>query len=199
MGVYELSGAGSIKTGRTNYTSMNAGNQYGAMVPIRSEALTGSISDVKFTSIPQTYQDLFFVVYGRSDYAAADVLVQSYVNDDFSSLYSTTRLEGDGANASSSRSTSNAGYALGYVPGGSATSGIFGSVTGHLLNYTGSTNKTVISRYAADRNGAGRTGFHVGLYRSTSPVTILGIATYGVGNWVAGSQITLYGIRAANS
>jgi hypothetical protein len=170
---------------------------HGAMVPIRSEALSGSISDVKFINIPQGYQDLYFVVYGRSDFAAVDVLVQSYVNDDFNSLYSSTRLEGDGANPSSYRTTANAGYALGYVPGGTSGTNVFGSLTGHILNYSNSsTFKTVISRSAADRNGAGRTNLNVGLYRSTSPVTILGIATYGVGNWVSGSRISLYGVRS---
>lgn len=200
MGVYELSGAGSVKTGRTLYTSMNAGNQYGAMVPIASTTFAGSTSDVEFTNIPQTFQDLYFVVYGRGTFAATQVLVQSYANNDFSTIYSTTRLEGDGTNAYSNRQTGNAGFQYGYIPSANGTAGAFGSITGHILNYKNSTTfKTAISRFADDRNGAGTTGLYVGLYRSTAPITRLGIATYGVGNFAAGSQITLYGIRAVSS
>lgn len=200
MGVYELSGAGSIKTGRTLYTSMNAGNQYGAMVPIGSHTFSGSTSDIEFTNIPQTYQDLFFTVYGRATFAANDVLIQSYVNNDFSTIYSTTRLEGDGTNAYSNRQTGNSGLQYGYIPSANSTTGAFGSITGHILNYANSTTfKTALARHANDRNGGGTTGLYVGLYRSTAPITRLGIATYGVGNFVAGSQITLYGIRAVSS
>lgn len=200
MGVYELSGAGSVKTGRTLYTSMNAGNMYGSMVPIGSHTFSGSTSDIEFTNIPQTFQDLFFVVYGRSTFAANSVLIQSYVNNDFSSVYSTTRLEGDGTSSYSSRQTGNAGFHYGYIPSANSTAGAFGSITGHILNYASSTTfKSALSRSAEDRNGGGTTGLYISLYRSTAPITRLGIATYGVGNFVAGSQITLYGIRAVSS
>jgi hypothetical protein len=176
--------------------SSSAAAMHGAMVPIGSQLLTGSTSDVTFVNIPQGYQDLYYVVFGRSDFSAVDVLIQSYVNNAFSS-YSTTFLQGDGSSATSFRTTGNAGYALGYVPGGSSTSGIFGSITGHILNYSNSsTFKTVISRSVSDRNGAGKSNLTAGLYRSTSPVTSFGIATYGVGNWVSGSRISLYGIRS---
>jgi len=200
MGVYELSGAGSVKTGRTLYTSMNAGNQFGAMVLIASQTFAGSTSDVEFTNIPQTYQDLFYVVNGRGTFAANQVLIQSYANNDFASIYSTTRLDGDGANAQSSRQTGNAGFQFGYIPSANGTAGAFGSITGNILNYSNSTtSKTSISRFADDRNGGGSTGVYISLYRSTAPITRLGIATYGVGNFVSGTTVTLYGIRAVSS
>jgi hypothetical protein len=170
----------------------------GAVDIIRSETLTGNtISDVKFTNIPQTYQDLFFVVHGRSDFSGTEVLIQSYVNDDFSSLYSATKFEGDGSSNLSTRATSLAGFHLGYVLAGTSTANGFGTVVGNIADYTSSSkNKLALSRSATDRNGSGRTTLMAALYRSTSPVTILGIATYGVGNWVPGSIITLYGIKA---
>ena len=61
MGVYELSGAGSLKTPRTVYSSINANNQYGAMVPIASytAASTGGLSvagkDIELMTIMDAY------------------------------------------------------------------------------------------------------------------------------------------------
>jgi hypothetical protein len=178
--------------------SSAAAAMHGAIVPIGSTTFGGSTSDVEFTNIPQVYQDLFFVVYGRGTFGANEVLIQSYANNDFSSIYSTTRLDGDGSSATSSRTTGNSGFHFGYIPSANSTSGAFGSITGHILNYANSTTfKTSLTRYANDRNGAGNTGLYAGLYRSTAAITRLGIATYGVGNFVSGSTITLYGVRRA--
>ncbi len=200
MPVYELSGAGSVKTGRTLYTSMNAGNQYGAMVPIASQTFAGGTSDINFTNIPQTYQDLFVVVNGRGDYAGTEVLIQSYVNGDFATVYSRTTLTGDGTSPGSERFTAQSGLQFGWIPAANATAGVFGSITAHILNYSNSsTFKTCIGRTAGDRNGTGRVSLTAALYRGTAAITSLGVATYGVGNFVSGTTITLYGIRAVSS
>ena len=199
MGVYELSGAGSVKTGRTLYTSMNAGNQYGAMVPIASAA--PSSAAVVFDNITQNYQDLMIVIYGRSTKSATTDVLDIVYNNDNSSLYSNTRLIGDGSSASSARSTSStAVYGDYYFVGNTATSGIFSSTTIHLLNYANtSTNKTTLIRSASDQNGSGATSLTVGLYRSTSPITKIAIYPDTTAAFVAGSTITLYGIRAVSS
>ncbi len=203
MGVYELSGAGSIKTGRTLYTSMNAGNMYGAMVPIASGTATSSYGRYfVFSSIPQTYQDLRIVLSVRSDYAATTDLFGMYLNGgEGGTINSETYLNGDGASATSVRESNLYTMIRSSVAGASATSGIFSSVTIDVLNYANtSTFKTALARTATDLNGSGNTTLTVSLARITSAVSTINVGIVGSGtNLVSGSTATLYGIRAVSS
>lgn len=204
MGVYELSGAGSVKTPRTVYTSMNGGNQYGAMVPIASNTVTGStVSDVTFNNVPQTFQDLMLVAFVRRTDAAtlANLLITPYYSGIAASPQSTTVLSGDGSSATSFRYTNQDAQFTGSTPAGNATSGIFGSATWHCLNYANtSTFKTTISRSSADLNGSGETRLSVSLTRGTGAITIVNCSTFSGSNYfAAGSTFTLYGIRAVSS
>jgi len=200
MGVYELSGAGGLISGRTLYTSMNAGNQYGAMVPIASATASGSSNFISFSAIPQTYQDLMLVINARSSYSAATAQVYTYLNSDGSALYSRTRLYGNGSAAASDRTSNDTAAYIAEIPGATSTSGIFGAATIHLLNYAStSTFKTVLIRSAVDLNGSGFTHLWVNTYRSTNAITGFDIFNSGASNFTAGSQITLYGIRAVSS
>ena len=204
MGVYELSGAGSVKTGRTLYTSMNAGNQFGAMVPIASATIT-STGTFEFSDIPQTYQDLRVVTFVRSTNANAtgDAFVMylkhgsgfQYAN------YSSTNLSGNGSAVSSNRESSTSGIRIpNFIPTTTQTAGVFAAITIDLLNYRSATFKTVLLRGAADTNGAGQTTLTAGLSQNTGAVTGLLMGTgLGVNHFAAGSTIALYGIRAVSS
>jgi hypothetical protein len=194
MGVYELSGAGSVKTGRTLYTSMNANNQYGAMVPI-AYAANGSAN---FGNIPQTYQDLY--ICGQLRGVNANTI--EYGNITLNGLntgYSYTSLTGDGGSATSSRNTPVTGaFYLGLIPGGNSTANVFGSYQIWILNYTNtSTFKTVLWRLAADQNGSGITQMGVGLWSNTAAIT--GANVFGSNGSATGTTHSLYGIRAVSS
>jgi hypothetical protein len=204
MGVYELSGAGSVKTGRTLYTSMNANNQYGAMVPISSTTLTNSTtSDVTFSNIPQIYQDLMIVGFARRTDAAAagNVYITPYYSGIQASPQSTTILDGNGSSASSYRYSNQDGAFTSSVPAASSTAGIFGSIVWHCLNYANtSTFKTSIARTAADTNGSGTTRLAVSLTRGTGGITTVNCSTFsGSAFLTEGTTFTLYGIRAVSS
>lgn len=195
MGIYKLSGAGGLISGRTEYKSMNAGNQYGAMVPIASTTLT-SAANVALYNIPQTYQDLMIVVSARgTNSGTTESLVSEWT---YATQYSSTYLIGDGSSATSTRDTAQYG-AQPYIPGGASTSGTFGSVVFHILNYANTTtSKTMITRVASDRNGAGFTQLIATLRSGTLPVNFFEI---GGSNAVLaiGTSITIYGIRAVSS
>lgn len=208
MGVYELSGAGSLKTPRTVYSSMNANNQYGAMVPINHRVLTSTQNTILFSNIPQNYQDLFCVASGRSDGAYTTGSITFYLNVDSGASstagYSVTNLIGDGANATSARGTTASpvfGFSLAdgrAVPAASSTSGVFASYELNVLNYANtSTFKTGLIRVANDLNGSGISALGACLWQNTSAISSIMLATNA--NWVAGTTMTLYGIRAANS
>jgi hypothetical protein len=198
MGVYELSGAGSVKTGRTLYTSMNANNSYGAMVPIATYVPNGSTGAFEFAGIPSTFQDLMLVGYCRSSEAVNNSFL--FIRPNVTQYWSGTRLIGDGSSATSSRYSNNASDAeAGVVVANSATSGIFGSFVYHILNYTSSKHKTSICRSVADTNGQGKTALYVLKSDYTSAITNIVIYNASNTNWVSGSTFTLYGIRAVSS
>jgi hypothetical protein len=201
MGVYELSGAGSIKTGRTLYTSMNAGNQYGAMVPIASYTADGTSNGFTFSNIPQTYQDLRLVMSYKSTDTSYGGL-NLYPNTGTPTDRSITGLQGDGSSATSWRYANAIGW-YNYNPNLSSSlitgTGIFISTTWDILNYANTTTfKTGLVRVAADSNGSGVTSLIVNSLRNTAAISILTIYT-AYGNYTAGSTATLYGIRAVSS
>jgi hypothetical protein len=201
MGVYELSGAGSVKTPRTVYSSMNGNNQFGAMVPIASTTLSAN-GDVTFTNIPQIYQDLFIVVSARSTQAGTTAAYFGGFNFSYGSntLYSSTTIWGDGTSATSTRQSNQQGiWADGVLPAASSTSGIYGSMTMHILNYANSsTFKTYLMRCASNINATGSyTSLTVGTWRQTTAISTVYL-TPSV-SAASGSTFTLYGIRAVSS
>jgi hypothetical protein len=178
---------------------MNGNNQFGAMVPIATYTSTGNTNGTTFNNIPQTFQDLMVVGYGRDLRAVSSENWLFTVNGSSTALYSSTWLFGDGSSASSAReSNSGFGYLFYGFTGASAGSGIFGSGAMHILNYANNTTfKTFLGRGASDCNGSGLVGLTATLSRSTAPITTLLVQTFE--NLVAGSTITLYGIRASNA
>jgi hypothetical protein len=196
MGVYELSGAGGLILGRTEYKSMNAGNMYGAMVPIAQAVGTGSANELAFYNIPQGYQDLFVSIYAN---LTATGTVWAYANGySASGLYSDTLLYGTGTSALSSRSTAQNQFSI--IPAASVGSTYPVSINFHLLNYANTTTfKTALTRGAIDQNGSGQTTLDVALWRSTAAVTSLGFNTFGAANYTTSTTATLYGIRAVSS
>ena len=156
---------------------------------------SGSVSDVEFTSIPSTYTDLVIVCQGRTANSVTEQALQVYLNNDFTSLGSFTEIRGDGSTATSSRTTGTSGIRVGYFAGASAASGILGQSNFTVMNYNNTTTfKTLLARGGV---ASSSTTAAVGLFRSTSAITRVGIATFGAGNYNSGSTFTLYGIKAA--
>jgi hypothetical protein len=174
---------------------------HGAMVPIASVTLANSTSsDVTFSSIPQIYRDLMIVGYARRTDAISEgtIYVTPYYTGIPASPQSTTVMQGDGSIAGSARYTNQDGSFTALVPGASATSGIFGAITWHCLNYANtSTFKPSLARSVADLNGSGTTRLSINTTRGTSGITIVNCSTFsGSAFFVAGTTFTLYGIRS---
>jgi len=164
-------------------------------VPIATFTASGSVSDYEFTSIPGTYTDLVIVCQGRTANSVSEQAISVYLNYDFTGLGSFTELRGDGSSATSSRVTGTSGIRVGYFAGASAASGVVGQCIFSVMNYANTTTyKTLIARGGV---ASSSTTAEVGLFRSTSAITRVGIATFGAGNYVAGSTFILYGILGA--
>jgi hypothetical protein len=149
-----------------------------------------------FTSIPQIYTDLVLAGNLRGVNGGSVEYILCKVNA-LSATQSFTALESNGSTTTSVRNspsiTGGWNY-LGLMPGGTSTAGVFGSLYAHINNYTNTnTNKTILSRLAADQNGSGVTQLFANLATTTSAITSL---TIQGSNGTVGT-LTLYGIAAA--
>lgn len=163
--------------------------------PIATQTLTGTVATVTFSSIPQTYTDLILVVQGRSSTGGSSDVLNISFNGNTGSLYSYTRVQGDGSTASSGRETSVTTWRINYnLPGGGATANVFGLDTIQLMNYS----NTNVFKSALWRSSPGQilSALSANLFRSTSAITSIDLFL-SVANFVSGSTFTLYGIKAA--
>ena len=159
---------------------------------------SGGAAGIDFTSIPQTYTDLFLFVSGRSasgGATTADLLIR--VND-VATSYSERYLLGSGSSASSGSFSGNGDLILkGMCGGSSSTSNTFGNASIYIPNYAGSTNKSFSSDGVSENNAtAGGQGIQASLWSNTSAITKIRVGVYeGSGvNFVQYTSASLYGI-----
>ena len=174
----------------------------GSLVAISTFTSVGSDS-ITFSNIPQTYKDLYVSIYGRSTitYAGSSGMFGGF-NSDYggNTRYSWTAMYGNGTSATSGRATDQAGmWGTGTMPTDLNSAGMFGAITLHIPDYANtSKHKNVIFRSAADLNGGtGSSDLSVVTWRSTAAINTLFLTPAGA--FSAGSVVTLYGLKAANS
>jgi len=159
--------------------------------PIATTNGTGSSATISFTSIPGTYTDLVMVFDGAASSGGTgglDFIINGVTSG---TLYSYTRLQGNGSAASSARVSSQNSGGFGYISSSNRSMSIL-----NIMNYSNATtNKTAIARSLTHDASDGRVGAYVTLYRSTSAVTQLDITA--TQNFTTASTFTLYGIKAA--
>lgn len=157
---------------------------------IQHQELGSSQTSITFSSIPQTFTDLYLVFSLRSNNGSGDNEIFLNING---SAGTDTVLYSFGSSGNGSNSSGTQMRLV--AAGGTSTANTFG--TGHLYipNYTSSVSKAVQVESASETNATTNIGFYVtaGLPTNTSPVT--SIALNCVGNsWVQFSSATLYGI-----
>ena len=159
--------------------------------PIATQTLGSNAATVTFSSIPATYTDLVIIAQMKNNGTGSDFLAT--FNSDSGSNYSRTILGGNGSSTYSARAT-NASFArFNYSEPITTDGNTIYKI--NIFNYSNTTtNKTVINR--ADR-GVTSTVAIVNLWRSTSAINSITFATDLSGNFVSGSIITIYGIKAA--
>jgi len=154
---------------------------------IASNTLSSAAANIEFTSISGTYTDLVLITSVK--YVSGDQALGLTFNSDTGSNYSATYVYGNGTTAASSRDTSNTA-----IPIARADANQFWAGIANIFNYANTTTyKTTISR----GNSGTYAIAYTGLWRSTSAITSLKVATLNGNNFAAGSTFTLYGIKAA--
>ena len=166
---------------------MAAGNTY---TPIATQTLSGTSTNVSFTSIPSTYTDLHLVIaVGNS---VAGNVVRMRVNSDTGTNYSRTELAGNGTSVLTTRLSNQTQFNLDGNSNSSTTPTEV--ITVELMNYANTnTYKTILTRAS---NTAYATEAFVQLWRSTAAISQIDIFPQA-STFVAGSTFTLYGITAA--
>lgn len=155
---------------------------------IATYTATANVSTFTFSSIPSTYTDLIISANLKNNTGAGYNLFMRF-NGDTSSNYSTTELWGNGSAAGSSRTT-NAVYAQLMRNDNSNFSGSAVSIQ----NYSNATTyKIAISKTSSTNNPS----IFASTWRSTAAINSITFLQESPANIVAGSTLTLYGVKSA--
>jgi hypothetical protein len=174
-----------------------AGAPRGAVVPIGYQKVTNtSTTSIAFTNIPQIYQDLMLIATCGTLTGTGSVNIQ--LNGNTGSSWSVTAFWGTGTTLLSGRATSrNAATTGGHQAGIVPLLGSMSTTINHLLNYRSTDMfKTILSRFAQDREGTGENSVSANLWPFTPAVTQLNVSTGSA--WSIGSTFALYGVRSVN-
>ena len=164
---------------------------------IASAVLASNQTSITFSSIPSTYTDLVLRYSARSNNAATTAQFEVRINNDTNTIYSYTELQGNGATASSNRTSANNGDEVtSGLTGNTATASTFASGELYIPNYAGSQYKvsSIDSAHENNITTAYRKA-HAGLYSGTTAISSL-VINYNT-TAVTGSSFYLYGIKNA--
>jgi hypothetical protein len=154
-----------------------------------------------FSSIPQTYTDLRVVCYSKPNTASpGSEAFPAIIFNGSASEYGSTSMTGSGTGSTQIGNLTGQGAGGGPTyPAGLVSPSLFSCLTFDIFNYTdASTKKTYLMEIASDANGAGWSGFGMGLWTTSAAVTSIGLYWAGVGKTgLTGSTATLYGIKKA--
>lgn len=157
---------------------------------------SGSTTEVTFSSIPQTYTDLKFVLSTR-DASGTNLDHGFRINGDGGSVYTWKRMMGNGSGSLTQVSTNTrAFYAV--VNGTSSLANAFSSTEVYFPNYTNSNQKVWNSITTGEQNVTlNYTGFYGGIIAITGAITVVSFypEPTGSNSFAQYSSISLYGIK----
>lgn len=161
---------------------------------ITKETVGTAVASVVFSSIPQTYTDLFLVCAARTSRAAtSDNLIVRF-NSDTSAIYSSTNVFVDNA-ISTARSANDTSCFWSYIPSASQNGNTYGSAVMNIMNYSNTTTYPTTLCKSANTNA--QVEYTTNVYRSLAAISTLTMLSGTGSNIAVGSTFTLYGIKAA--
>jgi hypothetical protein len=199
----------TIEQGLPKYRSMLAGNP--AFSPpsfesIATVTLSSNASTITFNSIPQTYKHLQIRALTKSE-SGQTSYGYLFMKSNSDSGYARHSLLGNGSAASASSGTGETFFQIraGEPYTGNVGANIFGVSIIDIIDYASTTkNKTFRAFAGWDGNGAGGGNEGVialtsGLATTTGTTAISSLVFYdgSQANFLAGSTISLYGIKGA--
>jgi hypothetical protein len=156
---------------------------------IQTVDLTSGQGSIVFSGIPQDFTDLYVSVSARCTGTGNTLNVTFNEN---TSGYSNQTLQGNGGSGSSFANFTRYAALIGMA---NETSNTFGSSNIYIPNYTGSSNKSYSTDGASENNATqAYQAIIAGLWNNSSPITSIAFIPLD-GTFVAGSSISLYGIK----
>jgi hypothetical protein len=161
---------------------------------ISSNVLGSSAASVTFSSIPSTYTDLVVKFSARIDRAVTDSTMQITTNVS-GSVYSGTRLRGNGSAVSTAPQTASS-WEQNTINAGTSLANTFTNGELYFCNYALTSTNKPVSYFATTENNATLAYIDsiAQLLSSTTAITSVTFGAYGF-NFVAGSSFYLYGIK----
>jgi hypothetical protein len=150
-------------------------------------------SSAEFTSIPQTYTDLYILICARGNgYNGVDLNIRF---NSSSSGYSGRLVWKDGNTTSiTSISTGGTGGYIGVMPGTQAGSNAYGTAKVYISSYTSGAGKQAASEFTSERMGAD-TWIGFGNIESSVSAAITSISIVPSAAFLGSSTAYLYGIK----
>jgi hypothetical protein len=191
----------SLANGKTGFRQVAAGDLVDGTSTLKKIAEvsgTGSSGVLTFSSIPATYRELEISIYGRSDTAATNALVQMTAeNTPTAGAYDFENLFGNTSSAGAAQNLGASDYIqVGAVPGASSTANVYSTIKVWLPEYAKTSNfKSTLSFSAGIQTlTTGNLTVSVvgGLIEQTAAISILKLAL-SAGNWTPDSRATLWG------
>ena len=153
--------------------------------PIQTVTVTSAVSTVTIYNIPQNYTDLILVAKLGPGSTNFDIRPNGATTG-----YSSVRMFGNTASATSDSQASNTTGILGNVDNAATTGAV---VTSHFLGYSNTnTFKTVLSRMS--NLDTGYTATIVGSYAVTTAITSITIWSSNSNTIPSGSTFSIYGL-----
>jgi hypothetical protein len=157
----------------------------------------GGTTNIDFTSIPQTYKDLFMICNLRGNASTTFSVPKLQFNADYSDSIMTNRML-RAENATANNDTTSAGLVIRRAPGGSNTANMFGSSTIWIANYASSTTHKFFEGFStcpSDSQSTSAIGISGCVWASTSAITSIRIADDNGNGFAQYSSAFLYGIK----
>lgn len=156
----------------------------------------GGVSSVTFSSIPQTYTDLQFLISSRADNSNVYGWY-SYTFNGSSSGITSLWIEGSGTAVSPGTFTT--AMLAGSSTGNASTANTFGNSSIYIPNYTVSKSKNSLTEDVGENNGtASYQDLVSNVWSNTSAITsVTFVPQTGTGTFRQYSTFTLYGILKA--
>jgi hypothetical protein len=162
---------------------------------IQTVELTSAQSSISFNGIPQDFTDIYFSISGRTNQADNIGYSTFYVNNSTSN-WSARYLQGNSSAVASASTTSIPDF---FMSGGNTTSNTFGNGTIYIPNYTAQVNKSMSIDFVNENNATGAFSamqrIVAALWSNTAPVTSAQFVANSGSNFVAGTTISLYGVK----
>jgi hypothetical protein len=156
---------------------------------IQTVELTSAQASISFNSIPQDFTDLYVLMSLRGARANnGDGFVIRLNN----TLLTRRYLYGEGASVVSG----TADFDL-ITSSANSTANTFGNASAYIANYSSSTSFKSVSMDGVSESNQTTSYQNIaaGLYSSNSPVTTIEVTPITTLSWLAGSSISLYGVR----